>query len=77
MLINQEAKNREKYLLLVLQFDSQYERVFTPFERMYIQKERAELYNYWEWKIPKELEKKVQDTLTRIVRINWEPYKYK
>ena len=76
MLINQEAKIREEHLLLVLQFDSQYERVFTPFERIYIQKERAELCKHWEWKIPKELEQKVQDTLTRIVRINWEPYKY-
>lgn len=76
MLISQEAKIREQYLLLVLRFDSQYERVFTPFERIYIQKERAELLQNGDWKIPEELEQKVQDILTRIVRINWKPYKY-
>ncbi|MDO4763862.1 MAG: hypothetical protein Q4A00_05720 [Flavobacteriaceae bacterium] len=75
MLISQAAKNREKYLELVLRFDSQYERVFTAFERIYIQKERAELLQNGDWKIPETLEQKVQDTLTRIVRINWEPYK--
>lgn len=72
---SRESREREKELSLVLRFDSQYERVFTAFERIYIQKERAEILQYGDWKIPEELERKVQETLTRIVRINWQPYK--
>lgn len=61
-------------LTLVLQFDSQYERVFTAFERIYIQKERSEFLQKGKWKIPEELEQKVQDTLMRIEKIKWQSY---
>lgn len=61
-------------LTLVLMFDSQYERVFTAFERMYIQKERVEyIRDTYKWKIPVKLNEKVQDILHRIERIGWEP----
>lgn len=61
-------------LTLVLMFDSQYERVFTAFERMYIQKERVEcIRGTYKWKIPVKLNEKVQDILHRIERIKWEP----
>lgn len=61
-------------LTLVLQFDSQYEQMFTAFERIYIQKERSELLKKGKWKIPEELEQKVQDTLMRIEKIKWQSY---
>ena len=70
-----ESKEREKVLQMVLQFDSQYEKVFTAFERIYIQKERAEILRYGNWKIPEELEIKVQEVLERIKQIKWEYYK--
>lgn len=74
--MSQEAKNREKYLLWVLQYDSQYERVFTAFERIYIHYERARLLRDEHFKQPPELEQKVQDVLMRIQRMNWQPYKF-
>lgn len=67
--------DRYTELTLVLQFDSQYERVFTAFERMYIQKERVEcMRESYQWKIPLELDDKVQNVLHRMAQIKWQPY---
>lgn len=69
--------DRYSNLTLVLMFDSQYERVFTAFERIYIQKERVEcIRGEISWKIPVKLNEKVQDILHRIERIGWEHYVY-
>ncbi len=68
-------KKRDDELLAVLQFDSQYEKVFTAFERIYIQKERAEILRYGNWKIPEELDEKVQNVLERIKKIKWSHFK--
>lgn len=65
---------REDILLKVLQFDSQHERVFTAFERIYIQYERAEILRRGSWVIPPALEAKVQGILERIKQIKWQPY---
>lgn len=64
-------QDRWDALTLVLQFDSQYERVLTAFERMYIHKERAEMLHGKGWEQPPELEEKIQNTLHRIQEIKW------
>ena len=66
--------NREDMLLKVLQFDSQYERVFTTFERIYIQYERAKILQDEEFTQPEKLEKKINDVFMRTLRIKWKPY---
>ena len=66
--------NREDILLKVLQFDSQYERVFTSFERIYIQYERAKILQDEEFTQPEKLEKKINDVFMRIQRMKWKPY---
>ena len=63
--------NRDDILLKVLQFDSQYERVFTSFERMYIQLERSKILQGEEFT---QLEKKINDVFMRILRMKWKPY---
>ena len=65
---------REDILLKVLQFDSQYERVFTAFERIYIQYERAKILQDEEFTQPEKLEKKINDAFIRIQRMKWKPY---
>lgn len=65
-------QDRWDALTIVLQFDSQYERVFAPFERMYLHKERATLLQDKNFEQPQELEDKIQQTLQRIERIEWE-----
>ena len=65
---------REDILLKVLQFDSQHERVFTAFERIYIQYERAEILRRGSWVIPPALEAKVQGILEIIKQIKWQTY---
>ena len=69
-----EYNTRGKELVLVLQFDSQYEKVFTAFERIYIQYERAEILRRGSWVIPPALEEKVQGILERIKQIKWQHY---
>ena len=66
--------NREDILLIVLQFDSQYERVFTAFERIYIQYERAKILQDEEFTQPEKLEKKINDVFMRTLRMKWRPY---
>ena len=66
--------NRDDILLIVLQFDSQYEKVFTAFERIYIQYERAKILQGEEFTQPEKLEKKINDEFTRIIRMKWKPY---
>jgi len=63
--------NRDDILLKVLQFDSQYERVFTSFERMYIQLERSKILQGEEFT---QLEKKINDVFMRTLRMKWKPY---
>jgi len=65
---------REDILLKVLQFDSQYERVFTAFERIYIQYERAKILQDEEFTQPEKLEKKINDVFMRALRMKWKPY---
>lgn len=65
---------REDMLLKVLQFDSQYERVFTSFERIYIQYERAKILQGEEFTQPEKLEKKINDVFMRALRMKWKPY---
>ena len=50
--------NRDDILLKVLQFDSQYERVFTSFERMYIQLERSKILQGEEFTSPRSWRRK-------------------
>lgn len=69
---HKKPQDRWDALTIVLQFDSQYERVFTPFERMYLHKERATLLQDKNFEQPQELEDKIQQTLQRIERIEWE-----
>lgn len=68
-------QDRWDALTIVLQFDSQYERVFAPFERMYLHKERATLLQDKNFEQPQELEDKIQQTLQRIERLEWESVK--
>ena len=66
--------NRDDILLKVLQFDSQYERVFTSFERMYIQLERSKILQGEEFTQPEKLEKKINDVFMGTLRMKWKPY---
>lgn len=70
-----EKQDRWDCLTLCLEFDSQYEKIFTAFERIYIQYERANLLRNEAFEQPPELEQKIQDTLHRINKINWKSYK--
>lgn len=73
-MLSETKSKRYDDLVLVLQFDSQYEKVFTTFERIYIQYERAEILRRGDWEIPSELNTKVQEILLRIKQIKWQPY---
>lgn len=73
-MLSETKSKRYDDLILVLQFDSQYEKVFTTFERIYIQYERAEILRRGDWEIPSELNTKVQEILLRIKQIKWQPY---
>lgn len=73
-MLSETKSKRYDELVLVLQFDSQYEKVFTTFERIYIQYERAEILRRGDWEIPSELNTKVQEILLRIKQIKWQPY---
>ena len=73
-MLSETKSKRYDELVLVLQFDSQYEKVFTDFERIYIQYERAEILRRGDWEIPPELNIKVQEILLRIKQIKWQPY---
>lgn len=73
-MLSETKSRRYDELVLVLQFDSQYEKVFTAFERIYIQYERAEILRRGDWEIPSELNTKVQEILLRIKQIKWQPY---
>lgn len=69
------TQDRWDSLTLCLAFDSQYEKIFTAFERIYIHHERAQLLRDERFEQPPELEQKIKNTLTIIKQINWEPYK--
>ena len=73
-MLSETKSKRYDDLVLVLQYDSQYEKVFTTFERIYIQYERAEILRRGDWEIPSELNTKVQEILLRIKQIKWQPY---
>lgn len=70
-----EKEVRWDKLTLCLEFDGQYEKTFTAFERIYLHYERAKLLRNEAFEQPPELEQKIQDTLHRIQRINWKSYK--
>lgn len=75
-MMSREDQIRENQLLLVLQYDSQQEKVFTAFERIYIHKERSEILSYGDWKIPEELDEKVQEVLAKARKLGWSPYEF-
>ena len=48
-------------LTIALQYDSYGEKYLNAFERMYIHKERSELLNLRNWKIPVSIEEKIKE----------------
>lgn len=60
-------------LLLVLAYDSEREKVFTCWERMYIHRQRARLFAELEPDTPPKLRVKIKYTLYEIKRIKWKP----
>lgn len=69
-----EHNTRWKELTLVLQFDSQYEKVLSFWDRVFIHKERLSLEYRKVERMPPEVEQKVQDILHRIKQIKWKPF---
>ena len=59
-------------LTIALQYDSYGEKYLTAFERMYIHKERSDLLNFRNWKIPDTIEEKLKVKLNFIISKNWE-----
>lgn len=66
--------DRYTELTLVLQFDSQYEKVLSFWDRVFIHKERLSLEYRKVERMPPEVEQKVQDILHRIKQIKWKPF---
>ena len=52
-------------LTIALQYDSYGEKYLNAFERMYIHKERSELLNLRNWKIPVSIEEKIKEKLKK------------
>ncbi|MRJ10469.1 hypothetical protein EDL98_11285 [Ornithobacterium rhinotracheale] len=60
-------------LLLVLAYDSEHEKVFTCWERMYIHRQRARLFAELEPDTPPRLKEKIREVQKRIKAISWKP----
>ncbi|MGP2571448.1 hypothetical protein ACT4R9_08700 [Ornithobacterium rhinotracheale] len=60
-------------LLLVLAYDSEHEKVFTCWERMYIHRQRARIFAGLEPDTPHKLKMKINDTHWKIRHLNWKP----
>ncbi len=64
---------RINQLILVLQYDSQIERHFTDFDRMFIQKERSADLQGIPYQMNKNTEERIQHVLKIIKQIKWKP----
>ncbi|UOH77337.1 hypothetical protein MT996_08965 [Ornithobacterium rhinotracheale] len=60
-------------LLLVLAYDSEREKVFTCWERMYIHRQRARIFAGLEPDTPHKLKMKIREVQKRIKAISWKP----
>lgn len=63
--------DRAYKLITALQYDSYGEKYLTDFDRMFIHKEISSILNNEEYKLPLELEEKIQIKLRYITEIKW------